>query len=853
MARSIRPTAKDANADPARLAVDSVHEAIAIVDRKGIYQFINASGARRFGVAPAAVVGKSMWDFFPKEFAGARLKQLQRIVRTGKSWAGEGWGDVRNKRQWFETELSPIRDAGGKVVSVLVVSRDATEQRKAEETVRDSAVRFRGIFEDSPVGMSMVEPRLRGVRVNRAFARILGYTVAELTRMTVKAITHPDDLEKDMALTALAFAGKIPSFRMEKRYIDKDGQVVWCDTTTTIVDDSQGRHALRVVEDITRRKQIENSLRESEARYRAVVETQDDTIARFRPDTTLTFVNDACCRLWNRTRDDLVGRRFLPMVPRAEHSSIRQCLAQLKPDNPVIRLEHRVVDAEGRPHWFEYVNTGIFDSTGRLVEVQGIGRDVTEERNAREALRESEATARAMLNATSDLAMLLDTRGVILAANESQARSLGLTAAQIVGRRFLDLVEKPERESRRRAIAQALGTSKPARLEGHRHGRCLDGRIYPIFDPKGKVTRLAAFAHDVTEERQAQEELRASKERLQHIIDNTSDVIFQVDLKGRFTFGSKSAERMTGFTLHELMGMGMRDLAAPEFARPLVERLRARLRGNAISQPLTFDIVHKTGRRITVEMATTPLRQDGKVVAIQGISRDVTERKRAEEALAAAHRKLVGAREDERRRVAEYLHGTIGQGLVALQLAIRGMQDDGIRVAHPPKVLSAIAGLGSQCEALLREVRQISHSLYPPTLESLGLRAALAELARDFSARTRIVVRCQSATCPGRLAGAVEIAFFRIAQEAVTNAVVHGHATRITVALACVDGAATVEIASAGRCFDPARAIGKGLGLTAMREHAQSVGGTLEITSRAGRTRVIARAPAALAPAPARK
>jgi PAS domain S-box-containing protein len=143
------------------------------------------------------------------------------------------------------------------------------------------------------------------------------------------------------------------------------------------------------------------ALRESEERYRAIVEDQTELVCRFAPDGTLTFVNEAYCRYFGRRREDLVGGRFMPLVPEEDHRTIEDHLASLTGQSPVASVEHRVILPDGQVRWQHWTDRAIFDARGQVIEYASVGRDITERRQAEEALREAKEAAEAATVAKS--------------------------------------------------------------------------------------------------------------------------------------------------------------------------------------------------------------------------------------------------------------------------------------------------------------------------------------------------------------------------------------------------------------------------------------------------------------------
>jgi PAS domain S-box-containing protein len=150
--------------------------------------------------------------------------------------------------------------------------------------------------------------------------------------------------------------------------------------------------------EIAERERMADALRKSEARYRAVVEDQVDSICRYLPDGTLTFVNDAYCRFREKPAEDLIGQNMLQFVPADENERIRRILTLLTVDNPVIVTEHCTIGPQGE-FWWQWTRRAIFDDQGQIVEIQAVGRDITRQRLVEEAIREREVHLRRVVRA----------------------------------------------------------------------------------------------------------------------------------------------------------------------------------------------------------------------------------------------------------------------------------------------------------------------------------------------------------------------------------------------------------------------------------------------------------------------
>ncbi len=369
---------------------------------------------------------------------------------------------------------------------------------------------------------------------------------------------------------------------------------------------------------------------------------------------------------------------------------------------------------------------------------------------------------------------------------------------------------------------------------------CMDNRLQgkPVTRADCELLRLyASLLGHLCSRQQAEEELLVRNSAIHSAIN----AIALGDLDGCLTYVNPSFLRLWGYDSEdEVLGRpSVSFWRAPEEAAKVVEVLRAE--GNWTGE---LTALRKDGTTFDVEVSTSMVADEaGQPICRMGSFLDISERKRAERAMRTAQRKLMTAREEERRRLASELHDSVGQGLIAMQLtlgaALAGRSENSIA--------EGAERTRAQCDALVQEVRAIGRGLYPATLESIGLEAALRQLGRDFEPQTEVVVHWSKHCQPGSMREDVDIALFRIGQEAVANAVRHGKAERVELSLACPEGYAVFTVTDNGSGFDPGAAMGKGLGLTTMQERAEAIGGKFDIHSRPGQTIVRVRVPAELA------
>ena len=179
--------------------------------------------------------------------------------------------------------------------------------------------------------------------------------------------------------------GHLPNFTFEYPCHSPNEQR-WFSMSATPLG-QEGRGVVISHQNITERKQAEEALRKSEGRYRAVVEDQTEVISRFREEGAFTFVNDVFCRFFGKAAEELLGKKWQPVAIPEDLPHLEEQLKTLSPSKPVVMIENRVYAGSGRVHWMQFVNRGFFDARGRLTEIQSVGRDITERKQAEEVLR----------------------------------------------------------------------------------------------------------------------------------------------------------------------------------------------------------------------------------------------------------------------------------------------------------------------------------------------------------------------------------------------------------------------------------------------------------------------------------
>jgi len=256
-------------------------------------------------------------------------------------------------------------------------------------------------------------------------------------------------------------------------------------------------------------------------------------------------------------------------------------------------------------------------------------RNLLNHKQTEEALRQSEETARALLNTPTDVAALVDDQGVILDANEAMAQRFGRQVDELVGVNGWDLVPADVAKHRRSFFDQALKSGKSVHFEDERQGTWFDNVFYPVLDSQGKVTRVALLAHDITERRQMEDALRKSEARLRTAIESLPFDFFLMDENGRYAMQNSTCRQRWG----DLIGKRLEDVAVDEDVLALWKsNNRKAFAGEVVKGEVTLKTGQEEGFYYNI---ISPVRTNGKILGILGVSIDITKHKRAAQALKA--------------------------------------------------------------------------------------------------------------------------------------------------------------------------------------------------------------------------
>ncbi len=505
--------------------VDGVGVGVMFRAVDGRYTFINRTACELLEVIPEEILGKRSLaahvqivdenrelistEDLPSErtwFEGQPLSKVTFGLRMRAT------GDIR----WMltSTQLHYHADSG-EPQGVLVTFQDITERKQAEDRLRESEERFRRVFEQSPVGISIIEwPTRRHLSANEAYCRMLGYTQEELQQLSVLEVTHPDDHEADKA-TTVQQQGELTSFSREKRYIRKDGEIVYAVLHGSVIRDSGDKplYGIGIVEDITERKRAEQKLRDSEQQFRLLFEQCPVGIVLVElPSFRIAQANATICAMLKYTEKELTQLTTQTIThPKDLERALQFDARVAKGDEPCISMEKRYLAKDGETIWSNLTSSIIYDHSGQPMYGLGIIEDISQRKKAEQAIQQEHQQLVSLFDSVDEIIYVADPNTYeILYCNEAFRKCWG----DPTGKKCFALLQNSDHPCDFCTNDQVLGEKfgetcvwEFRNQSNHRWYRCIDKGI---LWPDGRKVRYE-MACDISDQKEAERALAEAK------------------------------------------------------------------------------------------------------------------------------------------------------------------------------------------------------------------------------------------------------------------------------------------------------------------------------------------------------
>ncbi len=526
--------------------VDNAPYCIHELDHEGRFLSINPAGLRLVDMeSEVSIIGKSYRELV-HESDRPRVDALFQETLLGKASEFEFFSA---QGKYFRSNFVPLNN--GRVIGISV---DMTDQRRQAEELRSSEANFRALFEQAAVGMLTGSSPSKITRVNPKLCSMLGYTAEELLRLSPADFTHPDDLAKDLELFGKLVAGEVAQYHLEKRYLRKDGSVMWGQLTLTARrENDQVAELIGIVQEIDARKAAEEALRESEERFRQMAESIHAVFWITGPAIDqLEYVSQAFECVWGWTVAELLDSPslWLETIVPEDRERVSTAFSQLG-DTRQVESVYRIRRKDGAVRIIRDRGFTICDSSGRVVRRVGIAEDVTDLKTLETKLKESEHALRVVLEGTTDGILVADveTRKIVF-ANQAICRLLDYSIDQL-SNMTIDQIHPGD------SLEEVLRL-----FEAFAHGEITVVRDVTLLLKNGSVRTVdisgsyvtlqgrrcnVGVFHDTTDRKQQADKLRESEERYRRAELGTKDGLWEWDITTGTAYYSPRWQEMLGY------------------------------------------------------------------------------------------------------------------------------------------------------------------------------------------------------------------------------------------------------------------------------------------------------------------
>ncbi|MBT0810299.1 PAS domain S-box protein [Litoribacter ruber] len=594
------------------------------------------------------LIGKGIFEAFPSLGDDNGPKNLEnslnKIIREKKAHEMPIVKyDVFNHRtgkieeHYWEPINTPILNEQGEVECIIHQVKEVTDyvllqikNNSEKSQLEETKLKFESVFNFSSAGIAMLDLDGRWIEVNPKICEITGYSRKELFEMTFQDLTHPDDLKNDLEHVQMLLEDKIKHYKLEKRYLHKDGHVIWAWLSVTLVRKGNGKpyHFISHVLDITDKKENEKALLVSENRYESLFQHHPDAVFAFDLNGKFIEANQNAVAIAEGSLSKLLDSNFLVFLPDGEKQRVSDYFQRAK-NGEQLNYNIDFTSFKNTKLRLNITNLPIYQGE-EITGVYGIAKDITASEQAKTELKESRDRLEKVYSRSLDVICTIDREGNFQEVSQASHKIWGFSPEELTGRLYIDLVHPDDRDITL-AAAQAIMQGQDVTAFQNRYLR-KDGKVVPIiwsahYDPEDQL--MFCVARDGREKIEAEIILRKNEERFRKLVQDGSDLIAILDEEGNYAYVSPTSYSILEISPEELLGKSAFDYIHPEDVDNVYEHFGRLERERRISLP-PFRFQNKHGQWRWMETQITNLLEDSTIKGIVANSRDITERIKAE-------------------------------------------------------------------------------------------------------------------------------------------------------------------------------------------------------------------------------
>jgi PAS domain S-box-containing protein len=624
-----------------RSLVETAGAGVASADVQGNLTFANETLCKMLGYSRDELVGKAFINFVhPDDVERVAALFIEGLAHPELEFHLE-FRVVHNDGHsiWIYSSPTPVFYKS-ELVGGNAIIYEITERKRVEEELKEREARYSYLFEHSQVANALVGLDGTIIDVNDSAAQLYGYDKSEIIGRNLLEFFPGESGDKAAEAFAAGLKGDYNA-PTEYSVFTKSGPrtFLFPGGYHVLLEGGKQVGFLISAVDITGRNEALEILKQSEEKYRTILEETQDGYFEVDLAGNFTFVNDALCRQFSYSKEELIGMNNRNVTAFSDIENVYKAFNQVyRTGEPIRDFTLTTVRKDGTNGLGEISVFPIRNDKGDIVGFRGIGRDVAGRLQMIEDLRRSEERYRTVLDEMEEAYYEIDLAGNLTFFNDALIRKAGISREELIGLGFKDYLPAKDVGRVFKAFNQVYKTGKP--IKGiplqviRKDGNIISSEdsIVPLKNKAGEVIGFRGVSHDVTERLQMMEALRRSEERYRTMLDEMEEAYYEVDIQGNFTFFSDALCRQLGYSREEIMGMSYKVYIPPENSKKVFEVYNKVYQTGEPYKSFASSQIKKDGTRVYTEDSIFAMRdEEGKIIGFRGISRDVTERKRAEE------------------------------------------------------------------------------------------------------------------------------------------------------------------------------------------------------------------------------
>ncbi len=617
---------------------ESSQDLIFVINAQDRVEYVNSYAAAALQKPSEEIIGSDRSSIFPPDINRRQEAFLRRVFSTGEMSRSETAISFPGMTRWFDHVLVPLRNPDGSVRAVLGVSRDVTERKRSEETLKSSEERYRRLIEHS---FDAVVVHKNGIitLANQAAVSLAGASSpSELIGKNILEFIHPDfrDLVRERMAAMTSRDEMTAVDAAEEKFLRVDGKAIDVEVVATGFIDAGQRAIQSIFRDITGRKELMETLRMSEEKYRTLVEHNQSGVFIIQ-GRQIRYVNSALARILGGVPEDFIMHDFGEFIaPEDRDWVLERGLSRQRGEAVPENYECWLLRRDGTTIVFVSLDAGLIQYQGNLASM-GTIRDITEQKRAAEALMESGEMLRAVFDSTFQFTGMMTPEGILLDVNRTALEFMNARREDVLNHPFWETAWWQGNAARVQKLREAIGraaTGKFVRYEAELQGAgnttiLVDFSIKPVFDSEGKVLMLISEARDITKSKRAEEALRESEDRFRRVFEDGPLGMAIVGRDFRFVNVNRMFCEMLGFTAGELLTRTFADITHPDHVDKDMAEIKKLYAGVIARYRTEKRYIRKDGSEIWGSLTVSPLRdREGRIVSTLALVEDITDRKR---------------------------------------------------------------------------------------------------------------------------------------------------------------------------------------------------------------------------------